>query len=575
MMPHWVKITWNRTAITSITFLCILVVKFSNGVIFTSKVEKDSKENIADPQEDLSENHRLIDALEIDPSSRFGFLVVVNIQNVQYAKCTGSLLNNEWAITAAHCLGKKEWISEKDCGSELLPPVELSCKRLENGDLKINVVGSENRPKVYIGMHNMIKDAEKSDAIEVDYIIRPSKSYPGGNYGSYGGYDVILLKLKKKANKGEKPKDYSRICLPDSEKFNDLGHAMVAGYGRYRRAPCEVGRMGPEKFEYCGTAETCTKGSKGHQRSNCTIQWKYQGSTIRGCSHDPTPSASDKKCQEFIKKTKFEWPDNVDEVALVDESSNKLETTCYRENPGSYGWCGTVHHRPQQNPKIHNQHIDVRENKGWGFCQRSCYPQVDVALGGIERFKTVDVLEDDYCETTIAPSLKYKPKVLCIAFNFTHRTSFVSAKSFDPIDIDHENQLKLMNRKHNWYVTGTGLCLGDSGGPLFKTFQAEDNSRMSVLIGIVSRGTGSRGNCGGLDNATHYVRIKDFLDWIMTYIKKDDLCFFKQSSDLSGQDGNSQMKEIKPNELFKKHINDDEESQARAEEDIKNADPRK
>ena len=65
-----------------------------------------------------------------------------------------------------------------------------------------------------------------------------------------------------KANEDKKSKDYSRICLPDDEKFNDLGHAMVAGYGRYRRAPCEVGRMGPEKFEYCGTAETCTKGSK-------------------------------------------------------------------------------------------------------------------------------------------------------------------------------------------------------------------------------------------------------------------------------------------------------------------------
>ena len=63
--------------------------------------------------------------------------------------------------------------------------------------------------------------------------------------------------------------------------------------------------------------------------------------------------------------------------------------------------------------------------------------------------------------------------------------------------------------------TFSGLCLGDSGGPLFKTFQTEDNSRMSVLIGIVSRGTGSRGNCGGLDNATHYVRIKKFLDWIL------------------------------------------------------------
>ena len=73
---------------------------------------------------------------------------------------------------------------------------------------------------------------------------------------------------------------------------------------------------------------------QGHQRSNCTIQWEYQGSTIQGCSHDPTPSASDEKCQAFIKKTKFEWPDNIDEVALVDEQSNKVATTCYRHNPG-------------------------------------------------------------------------------------------------------------------------------------------------------------------------------------------------------------------------------------------------
>ena len=49
---------------------------------------------------------------------------------------------------------------------------------------------------------SVLSICRKSDAIDVDYIIRPSKSYPGGNYGSYGGYDVILLKLKKKVFKG-------------------------------------------------------------------------------------------------------------------------------------------------------------------------------------------------------------------------------------------------------------------------------------------------------------------------------------------------------------------------------------
>ena len=37
-----------------------------------------------------------------------------------------------------------------------------------------------------------------ADAIEVDYIIRPENSYPGGNYGTYGGFDLVLLKLRSK-----------------------------------------------------------------------------------------------------------------------------------------------------------------------------------------------------------------------------------------------------------------------------------------------------------------------------------------------------------------------------------------
>ena len=34
-----------------------------------------------------------------------------------------------------------------------------------------------------------------------EYFIRPSLSYPGGNYGNYGGYDIILIKLKESFKK--------------------------------------------------------------------------------------------------------------------------------------------------------------------------------------------------------------------------------------------------------------------------------------------------------------------------------------------------------------------------------------
>ena len=75
---------------------------------------------------------------------------------------------------------------------------------------------------------------------------------------------------------------------------------------------------------------------QGHSKSNCTILWDYKGQKVQGCSHDPTPSSSDKRCQRFIKKTGFEWSRNVDEVALVDENENRLVTTCYRHDPGRY-----------------------------------------------------------------------------------------------------------------------------------------------------------------------------------------------------------------------------------------------
>ena len=73
-----------------------------------------------------------------------------------------------------------------------------------------------------------------------------------------------------------------------------------------------------------------------HKRSNCTILWKYKGRKVAGCSHEPTPSHNDKNCRNFRRKSGFEWPSDVDEIALVDNGARELITTCYRRHPGRY-----------------------------------------------------------------------------------------------------------------------------------------------------------------------------------------------------------------------------------------------
>ena len=67
--------------------------------------------------------------------------------------------------------------------------------------------------------------------------------YFSGGYGSYGGIDLILIKLKKPAN----AVNVSAICLPTMEYQDSNVKAIIAGYGKYRRAPCQVGAHGPTK----------------------------------------------------------------------------------------------------------------------------------------------------------------------------------------------------------------------------------------------------------------------------------------------------------------------------------------
>ena len=107
---------------------------------------------------------------------------------------------------------------------------------------------------------NIICIFRTNNYLPIEYIIRNKFSYPGGSYGDFGGYDIILIKLKFPVSKIGP--ETVPIHLPTDENFPDLGPSIIAGYGRYRRAPCEVGRQGPDKFEFCGVEKACTKNSR-------------------------------------------------------------------------------------------------------------------------------------------------------------------------------------------------------------------------------------------------------------------------------------------------------------------------
>merc|ERR1711874_615118 len=92
------------------------------------------------------------------------------------------------------------------------------------------------------------------------------------------------------------------------------------------------------------------------------------------------------------------------------------------------------------------------------------------------------------------------PQVYCVAYNETYRTKF-------------------FRREENFYIRATGSCKGDSGGPLY-----EKRGKRYTVIGTTSRGTGPIGNCGGRGNPTHYVRVKDMLQWLLQYIPESSLC---------------------------------------------------
>ncbi len=139
-----------------------------------------------------------------------------------------------------------------------------------------------------------------------------------------------------------------------------------------------------------------------------------------------------------------------------------------------------------------------------------------------------------------------KPEVLCVGYNHSYNIRVYvkdGAGRYSHIESGSAYYDKLSDLERSWYkitkrnstndglmacnhryIVGPGSCHGDSGGPAFQP-ALQDGRKVYVLLGVTSSGTSNIGHCGGIDNPTHYTRIKKFLPWIRKYVPKDSICW--------------------------------------------------
>jgi len=292
---------------------------------------------------------------------------------------------------------------------------------------------------------------------------------------------------------------------------------MGAGYGRYFRKTCQTDSHGRSKYHYCAGSDPAT-----------------------ACITDQLPPHG-RFCEEFFKanNTPATVPDGVEEIIL--RYRGRPVSYCYKDaspDPKSKGWCRV--------DKDATTIQVLKKSDSWGFCSKDCYLSETEKMSQVLRaVRGVDILSDMLCNVFLRKSLKNNraivmPQILCIghlerfkyqSWNIIPNPEGLRAKG--GLEFAPEPKRRKWRRfKHKdemipgsgAYVRAAGTCNGDSGGPVFIK---EDNSGLYVVLGAVSGGRGRLSNCGGINNPTHYVRLKFFGKWIQNALgaESEQLCF--------------------------------------------------
>ena len=122
---------------------------------------------------------------------------------------------------------------------------------------------------------------------------------------------------------------------------------------------------------------------------------------------------------------------------------------------------------------------------------------------------------------------KHKPEVLCVAYNQSYNIRVYlkdSQGNYRHVPDHDPKYWNLISVEKMWYIVGPGSCHGDSGGPVFQP-ALKNGKQIFVILGVTSSGTSNIGHCGGINNPTHYTRVKKISKWITKYVNPGDICW--------------------------------------------------
>jgi len=466
---------------------------------------------------------RLIGARSAKAPSEAPFVVAIGRfarppyeQCLGCVECTGVLISPRIVLSAAHCTEYIKKVNGRHENERCLKAtragkiyehlfIKMKCKSIktqQKGKIITNIEIFPEYGAVYLGVTDMNSAASISRGkfSEIRSVIRHGQSYRGGGtYGKFGGFDITLITLAS-------PLHGHFSCLPGAT-FQDIAPSKLAGYGNFFRKnmktnkeTCMTNKYGMAKFHYCKS------GPEGK------------------CQQGPPPRQS-RLCRKF--QNKFS-EDDVDELMLTRISKTKKENTfCFplknKEDP-SHGWCWTK----GDYYDLHNYREDTTS---WGYCSKDCFLSSNEQHFGVLRMvDKVDVLDgklcDEFLDWSLSRDTKVRPRVLCVGtvtdWNIGHYVDqngkFRKLKNRRLRDkLERMFHYGRRGRKLDPIIASAGTCSGDSGGPVYQ--EVFGKKRHFVVTGLVSGGRGRLGNCGGLNNPVHYVRLKKLVPWVMEIMK--------------------------------------------------------